>query len=350
MSLIEKLFDGPIDIVGDVHGEIDALRALLEQLGYDEQGNHPQHRRLVFLGDLVDRGPDSVGVVQLVMRLVEKGKAQCVLGNHELNIILNKPMHGNGWIIQPNDKDPLENNPDYTIHQAVAPQLITFLKQLPLALENEHLRITHACWNQDAINTLKEHNQTPVVPLYNVYQAQYENFLASPEMAETRKALSEYDDAVRNPDIQPPLIASIGKKEYAKQMINPIRILTTSSMKMAKTPYFGGGKWRMAERDPWWDTYNGDKPVVIGHFWRQFNPNVQRISGVFGKDLFAGIEPHAWMGKGKKVYCVDYSVGQRHVERRQDSEDDTAFYGKLAALRMPEREVMHDDGSLIPTY
>ncbi|PIE39771.1 MAG: hypothetical protein CSA51_04305 [Gammaproteobacteria bacterium] len=134
-------------------------------------------------------------------------------------------------------------------------------------------------------------------------------------------------------------------------MLNPIRILTTSSMQIAATPFFGGGKWRMAERDPWWDDYTGDKTVVIGHFWRQFNADSQRIGGVFGRDLFAGIAPHAWMGKKHNVYCVDYSVGQRHLERDQKAEHCTLpFYGKLAALRMPEGEVMHDDGSLVATY
>ncbi|PIE39770.1 MAG: hypothetical protein CSA51_04300 [Gammaproteobacteria bacterium] len=106
MALIEKLFDGPIDIVGDVHGEINALTLLLQQLGYDATGHHPDGRRLVFLGDLVDRGPDSAGVVDKVMQLIASGRAQCILGNHELNIVLERPMHGNGWIIQPNDKDP----------------------------------------------------------------------------------------------------------------------------------------------------------------------------------------------------------------------------------------------------
>ena len=64
--LIGRLFEGSIDIVGDIHGEIDALRLLLWHLGYDKEGYHPEGRRLVFLGDLVDRGPDSPAVVELV--------------------------------------------------------------------------------------------------------------------------------------------------------------------------------------------------------------------------------------------------------------------------------------------
>ncbi|MBA3451959.1 MAG: metallophosphoesterase, partial [Deltaproteobacteria bacterium] len=60
-ALVAQLFEGPLDIVGDVHGELDVLHDLMERLGYDRAGNHPDKRRLVFLGDLCDRGPDSPG-------------------------------------------------------------------------------------------------------------------------------------------------------------------------------------------------------------------------------------------------------------------------------------------------
>ena len=94
---IRALFEGPIDIVGDIHGEIDALRDLLGQLGYDTTGQHPDGRRLVFIGDLTDRGPDSPAVFELVSGLVARGLAQCVLGNHELNLLRQARKEGNGW-------------------------------------------------------------------------------------------------------------------------------------------------------------------------------------------------------------------------------------------------------------
>ena len=79
---------GPFDIVGDVHGCVPELCTLLGRLGYVAGGpdglpTHPDGRRLIFLGDLVDRGPDSVGVVDLVRRLVAAGLAFCVAGNHD---------------------------------------------------------------------------------------------------------------------------------------------------------------------------------------------------------------------------------------------------------------------------
>lgn len=80
MSLIQSLPEGPLDIVGDIHGEFDALLALLSHLGYDLRGHHPQGRTLVFVGDFCDRGPDSPAVLALVQKLVQSGRAAAVLG------------------------------------------------------------------------------------------------------------------------------------------------------------------------------------------------------------------------------------------------------------------------------
>lgn len=71
------------DIIGDVHGCLDALRRLCDALGYDDAFHHPEGRRLVFLGDLADRGPDSLGVLALVSRLARRGRALLTLGNHD---------------------------------------------------------------------------------------------------------------------------------------------------------------------------------------------------------------------------------------------------------------------------
>ena len=87
-------------------------------------------------------------------------------------------------------------------------------------------------------------------------------------------------------------------------------------MQIAERPFYAMGHWRMADRSRWWEKYDDDIPVVIGHFWRRFDDAAERISGVFGRDVFEGIPSHAWMGKKKNVYCVDYSVGQLHRNAR----------------------------------
>lgn len=89
---------GPFDIIGDVHGCFDELVGLLQELGYSvsrqDEGtearftvHHPAGRRVVFLGDLVDRGPATPQVLLLVMDMVAAGTAFCVPGNHDIKLL-----------------------------------------------------------------------------------------------------------------------------------------------------------------------------------------------------------------------------------------------------------------------
>lgn len=100
MSLVQALPPGPIDIIGDIHGEYDALRSLLQNLGYDEFGNHSDDRFLVFVGDFCDRGPNSPAVLSLIHQLVKSRKAVAVLGNHEINILRGDIKDGTGWFFE----------------------------------------------------------------------------------------------------------------------------------------------------------------------------------------------------------------------------------------------------------
>jgi protein phosphatase len=87
---------GPFDIIGDVHGCRAELEELLTTLGYELErdaagrpanARHPGGRRAIFVGDLVDRGPDTPGVLRLVMGMVAAGTAFCVAGNHEVKLL-----------------------------------------------------------------------------------------------------------------------------------------------------------------------------------------------------------------------------------------------------------------------
>lgn len=90
---------GPFDIIGDVHGCFDELKMLLEKLGYcieevadaaesyNYRITHPEGRKAVFLGDLVDRGPKITEVLKLVMSMVKSGVALCVPGNHDVKLL-----------------------------------------------------------------------------------------------------------------------------------------------------------------------------------------------------------------------------------------------------------------------
>lgn len=90
---------GPFDIIGDIHGCFEETKALLETLGYYlEPGacydfgrgyrvSHPQGRKVIFLGDIVDRGPAIPEMLRLVMSMVADETALCVPGNHEIKLV-----------------------------------------------------------------------------------------------------------------------------------------------------------------------------------------------------------------------------------------------------------------------
>ncbi|WP_244983023.1 hypothetical protein [Comamonas aquatica] len=112
-------------------------------------------------------------------------------------------------------------------------------------------------------------------------------------------------------------------------------------------PFFSGGKWRFAERIPWWDAYTDATPVVVGHYWRRVHKIDRAAVGKGDPDLFENTHPFAWHGQRGNVFCVDFSVGGRWVERKAATPLGRDF--KLAALRWPERVLQFDDGSMQTT-
>jgi protein phosphatase len=117
---------GPFDIIGDVHGCLDELVDLLTQLGYsvekhpNAQGSlgysvkHQEGRKVVFLGDLVDRGPKIPEVLHLAMSMIEDGTALCVPGNHDIKLMRKlrgkdvQITHGLADSLEQLDKQPPE--------------------------------------------------------------------------------------------------------------------------------------------------------------------------------------------------------------------------------------------------
>jgi len=118
---------GPFDVIGDVHGCRAELEELLSELGYaltrDAEGRavdaaHPAGRRAAFVGDLVDRGPDTPGVLRLVMGMVRAGHAFAVSGNHEHKLVQAlrgrkvKVAHGLGESLAQLAEEPAEFRKD----------------------------------------------------------------------------------------------------------------------------------------------------------------------------------------------------------------------------------------------
>lgn len=295
-SLIQTLPDGPVDIVGDVHGEFDALKALMSNLGYDSTGVHPGGRKLVFVGDLVDRGPDSVSVVRTVNDLVQSGHAFCVLGNHDLNLLLHGRKFENGWFYGEEfvDEDGIVA-PQRLARENERQVILDFFATLPLGLEREDLRVVHACWDDRMIEQTR--GRDCVLELYQQFTEQIDREHVSPELDDIDRRLQH-------------------------QNRNPVKVLTSGPEERSATEELAGGRWRYEKRIHWWLDYEGPF-CVFGHY----GIPEQRIEGV--------------QRESKHAFCVDYKVGGRWKERREGLV--AGFRTRLAAFRFPERSVVFDE-------
>jgi hypothetical protein len=149
------------DIIGDVHGRVTKLRALLDELGYRQDGSgvyrHPD-RTAVFVGDLVDRGTEQLEVLQLVKPMVDAGSAQIVMGNHEFNAIC--------WATaDPETGQPLREHSDnkrrqhkdfLTLTDEDRAYYVEWFKTLPLWLDLGGIRVIHACWHEASMKVVRD--------------------------------------------------------------------------------------------------------------------------------------------------------------------------------------------------
>lgn len=294
-SLVQPLFDGPLDIVGDVHGDLEALHRLMRHLGYDDNGKHQDERRLVFVGDLTDRGPDSPGVVDLVEHSVQSGRAQCVLGNHELNILLEHLKRENKWFfgLETVDKDG-RVIPQKMADDATGQRLQAFFRTLPLALEREEVRVVHACWDDEAVDVAR--GAKDVVAFYVQHHERIENAVSS------RDDLDWIDKGLQH------------------QNQNPVKLLTSGPEERTEEPTLSGGRLRNERRVFWWKKYSAAPFCVFGHYSL----------------------PYGTSRGHESAFCVDFGVGKRWTQKRVANLNDVPW--RLAAIRFPEKLVVFDDG------
>jgi hypothetical protein len=322
-TLVRELFAGPIDVVGDVHGEIAALHELRRRLGYDERGRHPQGRRLVFVGDLGDRGPDSPGTVEWIRSLVECGLAQAVLGNHDFNALhagAGGPRYTElSWLF---DDAPSYHHHHHHVPQALVrgrrrDEILAFFATLPVALERGGelpVRVVHACWAPDMIERLR--HETDVVAVYKAEHARIEAIL--------KNAPADVHDA-----------------KLMHQNDNPVKRVTSGLEGRSAEPIVVNNKPRFEVRLPWWRDYHDATICIFGHYWRTALPGERKF-----EDLFDSQPRNTLVGPAGAM-CIDYSVGKRFKERMRVG-GSSRYLSSLAALRLPERVLFFDNAEALP--
>jgi hypothetical protein len=353
-TCISEIPSTPVDIIGDIHGELKALTSLLKKLGYDHNGSHADKRKLVFVGDLIDRGPDSPGVLRLVKRLVDSGNAQCITGNHELNAVRDQKEQnrsGEGWwygrkeagyqsvIVDPDEKERI---------------LLPFLRGLPGAVEREDLRVIHACWHDPSVEKLR--TTSTVIEAFKEEEKELRPKLK--KMGEKLRTMwierGLTSEILKNPQRKVEFIPELAAFDEANQMGNAVKVATSGMELAAEESFYASGKWRMVRRFPWWNQYEGP-PVIVGHYWRRYFPDAIPLAELSESDVFGSTPPDAPLGPEGRVMCIDFSVGLRFAERggailpknqlnHPDPSHGVEFNGCLAALRVPEWQLVFDDG------
>lgn len=152
----------PYHIIPDIHGQADKLNSLLRHLGWRRTpagwaGPDP-HSRIMFLGDFIDRGPENARVIHTVRSLLDSGKADAVMGNHEFNSILFHTEVEGHPLRERSAKNLKQHRSfldEFPIDSRETREAIDWMKTLPLFIDNGLFRAVHACWHHESIDLLQ---------------------------------------------------------------------------------------------------------------------------------------------------------------------------------------------------
>lgn len=281
------------DFIGDIHGYADKLTELLGKLGYSLINgvySHPS-RKVLFVGDYIDRGPKIRETLIIVRQMVESGNAIALLGNHEYNAICFHYMEREGGHLRKhlikNILQHYETLKQFQNKQDEYNDYIEWFKTLPLYYETNDFRAVHACWDNDNIAILRKaltHNKLNEASIHN----------------SVKKGTELYwpiEQTLKGKEITLPEGSIFKDKEATER--NEMRI-----------------KWW---QDPTLSTYRNisvvklknlpDQPIDLKelHSLNYYLPS--EIPVFFG---------HYWLKKPPKIFlknicCLDYSVAQKGV-------------------------------------
>lgn len=284
------------DIIGDIHGNSTKLHSILFKLGYtnvNSYGYTHSERKVIFLGDFIDRGPQQLDTVLTAKAMIENGSALAVMGNHEYNAICYATPHPH----QPNDylrthsgntgKKNFQQHAAFlngVQHDSVLyNELISFFKALPLWLEIDDIRVVHACWNMQK-------------------QKQLRPFLTS-------------DNCLTEAGIIESAKEGSAAFEATELLLKGLELPLPNDMKFQDAD----GHERQSVRVKWWDNTANDyaslallPEAITQTLPRDTIPNLDAYRYNEDNLLFIG---HYWLtGKPKplssNVICVDYSAGK----------------------------------------
>lgn len=288
-----------VDLIGDIHGHADKLEEILAIMGYVKEAGvyqHPAKRKLVFLGDYIDRGPKIRETLQIVKSMCDAGHALAIMGNHEFNAICfhTKDKVKGGFyrkhtVVEIDQHiETLRQFRNYA--QEWEQVYLPWFHTLPLYLELDDFRAVHACWDDAHINWLE--NNTI-----------YEEIQGQKRISE--KVLAQY--ASKESPVYEVLEELLKGKEFDLPVGQEFVDKDGTTRKSARIKWFQPVEDRKLHKDVFLGIgeefgdlvldesihdalhrYDAEKSVFFGHYWLKGKPT----------DALA------------KSICLDYSVAK----------------------------------------
>ncbi|MCK0179112.1 metallophosphoesterase [Flavobacteriaceae bacterium S0862] len=294
-----------IDLIGDIHGHADKLEELLLKLGYKKSNgaySHP-NRKVLFVGDYIDRGPKIRETLAIVKSMVESDNAIALMGNHEYNALCFHFQETEGGHLRKhlikNIIQHYETLKQFKNRQEEYEAYLDWFKTLPLYYETDTFRAVHACWDSNNIEYLKKTLVNDRLTDDLIHQSVRKGTKLNKAIEETLKgkemkmpeglSFADKDDIIRS-EIRIKWWEDPSKMTYKSISVEPIEKLPEEPIKLSDLKFL--------------NFYHGDdKKVFFGHYWLRGEPSLYKDN----------------------ICCLDYSVAKQ---------------GKLVAYRLNKENIL----------
>lgn len=307
------------DVIGDVHGYADKLLGLLQVLGYRLVGDTWRHsdRQVVFIGDLIDRGPAQRQTVDIARRMVDAGSAQIVMGNHEFNAVAwatpdpavegeylrrRRGAAGDRHRRQ-HDSFLQEVGEDTHLHS----DHIAWFRSLPMWLDLGGLRVVHACWDEQAMATIEACNGGG---------AHLTDALLVESSRKDTPLYWAVDSLLKGPEVDLPAGYSyVDKDGHVRQRARlrwwdgeATTLRSAAEIPPGATAVDGSPLPQLPDTplapaaSP---AYHDSVPVLFGHYWRKGTPRIDT-------PVSACVDYSA--GAGKALVAYRWTAGERELD------------------------------------
>ena len=292
-----------IDLIGDIHGHADKLEELLLKLCYTKNNNGYTHpvRKVLFVGDYIDRGPKIRETLEIVKAMVDSENAIALMGNHEYNALCFHFQETEGGHLRKhlikNIIQHYETLKQFQNRQREYENYLDWFKTLPLYYETDTFKAVHACWDNNKINFLRQTLVNNRLTDDLIYQSVKKGTALNEAIDQILKGkemkmpeglnFTDKDGTIRT-EIRIKWWENPSEMTYKSISVEPIENLPEQPIDLTA----------LKSNDYY---QSKDKKVFFGHYWLKGEPSLYR----------------------ENICCLDYSVakGGKLVAYRLDGEN-----------------------------